>query len=92
MILFGWSMEAANEGRVRVDWKHFVFGCIVGIVPWLAIGAGLVTFASQADALPIPAFVWALYGSLFLSFNVFALTMFLQFARVCLCRAYLVVS
>ena len=37
MNLFGWSMEAANEGRERVDWKHFIFGCIAGIIPWIAI-------------------------------------------------------
>ena len=31
MILFGWSMEAANEGRRDdPDWKHFIFGSIVG--------------------------------------------------------------
>ena len=35
MILFGWSMEAANEGRRdHPDWKHFIFGCIAGIAPW----------------------------------------------------------
>ena len=37
MNLFGWSMEAANEGRLeagkRIDWKHFIFGCIAGITP-----------------------------------------------------------
>ena len=37
MNLFGWSMEAANEGREKPDWKHFIFGCIAGIVPWIAI-------------------------------------------------------
>ena len=37
MNLFGWSMEAANEGRERVDWKHYIFGCIAGIIPWIAI-------------------------------------------------------
>lgn len=31
MNLFGWSMEAANEGRAHPDWKHFIFGSIVGI-------------------------------------------------------------
>ena len=90
MILFGWSMEAANEGRGDVDWKHYVFGCIVGAVPWVAIGASLVTYSLQADAQPIPSFVWAIYVSLFLSFNVFAVTMVLQYARIGMWRDYLV--
>ena len=89
MNLFGWSMEAANEGRARPDWKHFVFGCVAGIVPWVAIGAGLVTYALQPDALPVPGFVWAIYASLFVSFNVFALTMVLQYAKVGVWRDYL---
>ncbi len=89
MNLFGWSMEAANEGRARTDWKHFLFGCIAGIVPWIAIGASLVAYAVQPDATPIPAFVWAIYGSLFVAFNVFAITMVLQYARVGRWRDYL---
>jgi hypothetical protein len=89
MNLFGWSMEAANEGRARTDWKHFVFGCVAGIIPWIAIGASLVAYAVQPDAVPIPAFVWAIYGSLFVSFNVFAITMVLQYAKVGRWRDYL---
>lgn len=89
MNLFGWSMEAANEGRARVDWKHFLFGCVAGIVPWIAIGASLVTYSAQPDALPIPGFVWAIYASLFVSFNVFALTMVAQYARIGAWREYL---
>jgi len=89
MNLFGWSMEAANEGRDHPDWKHFVFGCIVGIVPWVAIGGSLVAYAVQPDAQPIPAFVWGIYGSLFVSFNIFAVTMVLQYARIGRWRDYL---
>lgn len=89
MNLFGWSMEAANEGRTRPDWKHFVFGCVAGIVPWIAIGASLVVYAAQPGATPIPAFVWAIYGSLFVAFNVFAITMVLQYAKIGRWRDYL---
>lgn len=89
MNLFGWSMEAANEGRASADWKHFLFGCIAGAVPWIAIGATLVTYAARPDAVPIPAFVWAIYVSLFIAFNVFAITMVLQYAKVGRWRDYL---
>ncbi len=89
MILFGWSMEAANEGRERPQWLHYAFGCIVGAVPWIVIGASLVGGATAPGAAPIPAFVVAIYVSLFLSFNVFALNMILQYARVGRWRDYL---
>ena len=90
MNLFGWSMESANDGRPRVDWKHFVFGCVAGIVPWVAVGASLVAYSVQPGAQPIPAFVWAVYGSLFVAFNVFAITMVLQYAKIGRWRDYLV--
>jgi hypothetical protein len=86
MILFGWSMEAANEGRREdPDWKHYVFGCIAGIAPWIGIFSILVAYGAQAN-LPvdagIPAFVYLIVGSLFVAFNIFAVTMVLQYRRI----------
>jgi hypothetical protein len=93
MNLFGWSMEAANEGREKVDWKHYIFGCIAGIVPWIAILSIVVAFSAQ-DGLPaeaqIPAFVYVIIGSLFVAFNIFAITMVLQYRRIGRWRDYLV--
>jgi hypothetical protein len=82
MNLFGWSMEAANEGRARVQWLHFVFGSIAGAVPWLVITIALWTSATEPGAAPIPGFVIAIFVSLFLSFNVFAINMVLQYRKV----------
>ncbi len=93
MNLFGWSMEAANEGRDEVDWKHFIFGCIAGIAPWIAIFSILAAYSFQ-DGLPegagIPAFVYVIIGSLFVAFNVFAITMVLQYRKIGRWRDYLV--
>jgi Heliorhodopsin len=94
MILFGWSMEAANEGRVdNPDWKHYVFGCVAGIAPWLGIFSILLAYGLQPD-LPvdagIPPFVYAIVITLFATFNVFAITMVLQFRRIGRWRDYLV--
>lgn len=89
MILFGWSMEIANERRGRVQWQHFVFGCFAGAIPWLVIGVSLLTGITAAGAAPIPAFVIAIYISLFISFNVFALNMVLQYGRIGRWRDYL---
>ncbi len=92
MNLFGWSMEAANEGRERPDWKHFIFGCIAGIMPWLAIFSLLWAYGTQ-EGLPvnaqIPAFVYVIIGSLFVAFNVFAITMVLQYRKIGRWRDYL---
>jgi hypothetical protein len=93
MNLFGWSMEAANEGREQVDWKHYIFGCIAGIVPWIAIFSILAAYSFQ-DGLPegagIPGFVYVIIASLFVAFNIFAITMVLQYRRIGRWRDYLV--
>jgi hypothetical protein len=90
MNLFGWSMEAANEGRTRVQWMHYIFGCIAGIVPWIVITIALWTAATEPGAAPIPTFVWIIFVSLFISFNIFAITMVLQYAKIGRWRDYLV--
>lgn len=84
MNLFGWSMEAANEGRDRsqVQWLHYVFGVIAGITPWLVIFISLATAATTTDATAIPGFVIAIFVSLFISFNIFAFNMVLQYRGV----------
>ncbi|MEO5940511.1 MAG: heliorhodopsin HeR [Candidatus Limnocylindrales bacterium] len=93
MILCGWSMEAANEGRRdHPDWKHYIFGCIAGIAPWLGIFSILLAYGAQPD-LPsgagIPAFVYVIVGTLFVSFNIFAIVMVLQYRRIGRWRDYL---
>ncbi len=93
MILFGWSMEAANEGRDKPDWKHYIFGCIAGIVPWIAVFSILWAFGAQEglpEAVRIPVFVYAIIASLFVAFNIFAITMVLQYRRLGRWRDYLV--
>jgi Heliorhodopsin len=92
MNLFGWSMEAANEGREKVDWKHFIFGCIAGIIPWIAIVSVIWAFNVQ-EGLPaefsIPAFVYVIIASLFVAFNIFAITMVLQYKKIGRWKDYL---
>jgi hypothetical protein len=89
MIMFGWSMEIANEGRDRPQWLHYIFGCIAGIVPWIVISIALLTAATEPNATPIPGFVIAIFISLFISFNVFAINMVLQYRKVGRWRDYL---
>jgi hypothetical protein len=36
MILFGWLMEKYEQPG-KPDWTAFIFGCVAGIFPWIAI-------------------------------------------------------
>jgi Heliorhodopsin len=89
MILFGWSMEIANEGRDRPQWLHYVFGCIAGAVPWVVIFVTLLVSATETGSAPIPGFVIAIFVSLFVSFNVFAINQVLQYRKIGRWRDYL---
>ena len=76
MIMFGLLMERTNLGRESVDWRPFVYGCLVGAVPWLAIGLQMGVSEDNAD---VPGFVVAIFVTLFLLFNSFAVNMWLQY-------------
>jgi len=82
MILFGWSMEIANEGRDRPQWLHYIFGCIAGAVPWIVIFVTILVSATEPNSAPIPGFVIAIFVTLFIGFNVFAINMVLQYRKV----------
>jgi hypothetical protein len=80
MIGFGWLMEMSNPSdRARTTWWPFVFGCVAGIVPWVAIGISLGSAQSEGDG--VPGFVYGIFVSLFVLFNCFALNQLLQYRR-----------
>lgn len=89
MIMFGWSMEIANEGRDRPQWLHYIFGCIAGAVPWLVISVTILVSATAPGSAQIPAFVIAIFVTLFIGFNVFAVNMVLQYRKIGRWRDYL---
>ena len=89
MIMFGWSMEIANEGRARPQWLHYIFGCIAGAVPWLVIFVTILVSATEPGSAPIPGFVIAIFVSLFVAFNVFAINTVLQYGKIGRWRDYL---
>ena len=74
MILFGWLMETTNRDRPANNWTPFVFGCIAGSTPWLAIAIYLVGAGRD-----VPSFVYGIFVSLFILFNCFAVTQWLQY-------------
>jgi hypothetical protein len=80
MILFGWMMEKQNQTTTKVDWSSFIFGCIAGAVCWAVIAIYLFG-AGDADN-KAPAFVYWIFFSLFVFFDIFALNMYLQYRKV----------
>jgi hypothetical protein len=85
MILFGLLMEH-YERPGNPNWLAYLFGVLAGAVPWLLIG--IYVWSPGSDASP-PGFVYAIFVSLFLCFNSFAVNMVLQYKRVGPWRNYL---
>ena len=87
MIFFGWLMELLNPpDRARTRWLPFVLGCIVGAVAWIAIAVQIGVSAERGHAPP--TFVYAIFVSLFVLFNSFAVNQALQYKRVGRWRDY----
>ena len=85
MILFGLLMEHYEEPG-RPNWMSYWFGVFAGAVPWLVIGLYLWSPTTAAEP---PAFVYAIFVSLFIFFNSFAVNMVLQYRRIGPWRNYL---
>ncbi len=73
-------MERHNRpDRDTTTWWPFAFGCVVGIVPWIAITIALISSQTEGDG--VPGFVYGIFVSRFLLFNCFALNQWLQYRR-----------
>lgn len=77
MILFGWIMEVVNRPGQPVWWTPFWFGCIAGIVPWVGLFIYLI---GPGDDMP--TFVYGIFISIFIFFNLFGLNQYLQYKKV----------
>jgi len=85
MILFGLLMEHYEQPGTP-DWLSYLFGCLMGAVPWLAIGVYIWSPGSAAEP---PTFVYWIFFSMFVFFNSFAINMVLQYKKVGPWREYL---
>jgi heliorhodopsin len=83
MIFFG-AVQERYERPGGSLWP-FWLGCVVGIAPWLAVGVYLWSPGSAAEP---PAFVYGIFASLFVFFNIFAINMWLQYRRIGRWRTY----
>ena len=80
MILFGWLQEK-YESPGNGGWLPFIFGCISGIVPWVALIFYVFSIGGVSDTTA-PAFVYGIVISLFVLFNTFAIVQYLQYKKV----------
>ena len=80
MILFGWLQEK-YESPGNGGWLPFIFGCIAGIVPWVALIFYVFSIGGVSDTTA-PAFVYGIVISLFVLFNTFAIVQYLQYKKV----------
>ena len=87
MILFGLAMEEANSPGAAVAWRPYLYGCLAGAVPWIAIAIQIGY--SQAQTGDVPGFVFGIFASLFVLFMSFAVNMALQYRRRGPWRSYL---
>jgi len=78
MNLFGYMMELHNQTTKKTNWTSFIFGCFAGLVPWIALG---MYFFGVRGGSP-PDFVYGIFASIAICFNIFAVNMVLQYKKV----------
>ena len=78
MILFGYMMELHNQTTQKTDWTAFIFGCFAGLIPWVVLG---IYFFGALLPSPskVPTFLYFIFFSLAIFFNIFAVNMALQY-------------
>ncbi len=81
MCAMGLVMEKWNAKSNNPTWLPFIIGSKSGIIPWLVI-ALYFWAANVYGSGQIPTFVYWIFGSLFVLFNLFAVNMYLQYKRV----------
>lgn len=81
MILFGLLMER-HQSPGRADWSAYWFGCLAGVVPWVAIWWYVL------GAAAVPGFVYAITGTQLALFAGFGLNQALQYGEVGRWRSY----
>lgn len=87
MILFG-ALQEKYEKPGTKKLLPFIFGSMVGVVPWFAVVLNTLQPGSTNDA-ETPGFVVVIIVSIFVLFNTFALNQWLQYRQVGKWASYL---
>jgi len=83
MNLMGLMMEIHNQTTEKTNWLSYKIGCIAGFIPWVVIFIPLITGKS------VPNFVIAIFITIVIFFNLFAVNMFLQYKKIGKWKDYL---
>lgn len=86
MILFG-ALQEKYERPGSGGLLPFIFGSMVGIVPWIIIVIHFLRIGSTSD-VSAPGFVVGIVISLFVFFNTFAINQWLQYKQVGKWKSY----
>lgn len=91
MNLLGLVMEIHNRTTEKTNWTSFIVGSFAGAIPWAVI---LLYFLGSAVKTPgvleqVPWFVYAIFGTYFILFNLFPVNMVLQYKKTGRYRDYL---
>lgn len=79
MILFGLLQERYENPGPKAGWMPYWFGVLAGAIPWVVIAIYLISPGFEATP---PGFVYGIFISLFVFFNIFAVVMVLQYREV----------
>jgi uncharacterized membrane protein len=88
MIGFGYLMEVVNQYTEKTNWSPFALGCVSGAIPWVVLFAYFYAAISTSGLEP-PSFVYMIIFIYLFLFNIFALNMLLQYARISKWKDYL---
>lgn len=82
MNLLGLMMEVHNQTTTKTNWLSYWIGCLAGILPWIVIALYFWASASAPENPEgPPTFVYFIWVSIFIFFNLFAINMFLQYKK-----------
>ena len=83
MNLMGLLMEVHNQTTEKTNWLSYRIGCISGFIPWVVVFIPLITAES------VPDFVIAIFITIAIFFNLFAVNMYLQYKKIGRWKDYL---
>ncbi len=78
MNLFGLMMELHNQTTKKTNWTAFIFGSFAGLICWIVLGIYFFG-ALLGSTSSVPTFVYLIFVSLAIFFNIFAVNMILQY-------------
>lgn len=87
MILFG-AFQEKYEKPGNGKLLPFIFGSMVGIVPWFTVFLMVIQPGSTNDA-EVPGFVIGIMVSIFIAFNTFAFNQWMQYKQIGKWKSYL---